>query len=301
MASSYTLKIDAAEAPQIRQFFLEHGFEFSDAPHAFWRAKGVGCVAVFYASGKLLLQGKEADVWRGLLGDETADARPFHRALQKQPKPAPTRWVGTDEAGKGDYFGPLVVAGVAIRRGDLDILQTLGVDDSKAIPDARIGQMEQGIKALCDTEVIFIGPAKYNALYAKFENLNRLMAWAHSKVIENLLERNADERPDWILVDRFANDKVMTRALGPLARETRFDQWPRAEEDPAVAAASVLARGAFLRGLASLSRKYGVQLRAGAGQPTLASARTFIDRHGKGELGQVAKLHFKTTDQVGGR
>lgn len=301
MASSYTLKINPSEAPEIRKFFSEHGFEFSDAPHAFWRAKGVGCVAVFYSSGKLLLQGKEADVWRGLLGDETPDARPFYRALQSHPKPVPARWVGTDEAGKGDYFGPLVIAGVAVRRADLEILQTLGVDDSKAVADARIGQMEDGIKALCDTEVIFIGPAKYNALYEKFANLNRLMAWGHAKVIENLLERNADDPPSWVLVDRFANEHVMNRALGPLARATRFDQWPRAESDPAVAAASVLARGAFLRGLSSLSRRYGLALRAGAGQPTLASARAFIERHGKGELRQVAKLHFKTTDQVGGR
>ena len=110
--ASFTIKLAPIEAPATRAFFAEHGFEFRDAPHAFWQARGPGCNATFYMSGKLLLQGKEADVYRGLLGDESPDARPYHQALKLQPKPAPAAWIGTDETGKGDYFGPLVVAGV---------------------------------------------------------------------------------------------------------------------------------------------------------------------------------------------
>jgi ribonuclease HIII len=300
MSGSHTIKIDIEQSPEIRRFFIEHGFEMGDAPHALWRAKGPGCNVTFYTSGKLLVQGKEADAWRGLLGDVTADARPYYRALARHPDPKPARWVGTDETGKGDYFGPLVIAGVSMTPENIEVLQALGVDDSKALSDSRVPEMEVGIRALCETEVLLIGPEKYNALYAKIGNLNRLMAWAHGRVIENLLERDAQPPPDWILVDRFVGDHVMKRALGPLAQSTRFDQWPKAESDPAVAAASILARGAFLRGLKSLSKRFGVELRPGAGAPTLSSGRKFLEIHGTESLGQVAKLHFATTQQIGG-
>ena len=299
MSASYTIKIKTELSPEIRQFFIGHGFEMGEAPHALWRAKGPGCNVTFYTSGKLLLQGKEADAWRGLLGDVTADARPYHAALARHPRPQPLRWIGTDETGKGDYFGPLVVAGVSMVRDNIEILQTLGVDDSKALSDSKVPELAEGIRAVCQTEVLLIGPEKYNALYERMGNLNRLMAWAHGRVIENLLERQVEPRPDWILVDRFASDHLMKRALGPLGQKTRFDQWPKAESDPAVAAASILARAAFLRGIKNLSKRFGVQLRPGAGGPTLASGRAFLQMHDASALRQVAKLHFATTQQIG--
>jgi ribonuclease HIII len=300
MAGSYTIKMSTSEAPLVHAFFTGHEFEFREQPHALWQARGPGCNATFYTSGKLLLQGKEADVWRGLLGDISADAQPYHQALQRHPKPPPALWAGTDEAGKGDYFGALVVAGVGLRRADLEILYTLGVDDSKAVPDGRIPEIEQGIRGVCMTEVLMIGPEKYNALYAKIGNLNRLLAWAHGKVIENLLARATDPAIEWVLIDRFASDHVIERSLGPLGRAARIDQWPKAESDPAVAAASVLARGAYLRSLKSLSKRFGVELRGGAGGPTLASGRQFVATHGAAALQQVGKLHFATTQQIGG-
>ncbi|MCA9538151.1 MAG: ribonuclease HIII [Myxococcales bacterium] len=300
MAHTYTLKLPGEEAPRLRLFFSDHGFEMGDAPHAFWRAAGPGCNATFYTSGKLLLQGKEADVWRGLLGDETVEARPYYRALKRHPNPPPACWAGSDEAGKGDYFGPLVVAGVAVKRADLEVLHTLGVDDSKALADSRLPEMVQAITALCDTEVFFIGPAKYNELHGRMGNINRMMAWAHGRVLEALIERGGETGPDWLLVDRFAPDAVMLQGLGPRGRATRFDQWPKAEEDPAVAAASVLARAAFLRGLASLSKRFGLNLPPGAGPQVLTAGRRFLEAHGRGMLGEVAKVHFDTTRQIGG-
>lgn len=297
MANSYTLKLPGDEAPRLKAFFLQHGFELRDAPHAFWQARGNGCNATFYQSGKLLIQGKEAEIYRGLLGDDTPDARPYFRALQKQPKPAPATWIGTDEAGKGDYFGPLVVAGVAVKKEDLEILFELGIDDSKALADHRLPAMVQGIEALCRTEVLFIGPAKYNALYARIGNLNKLLAWAHGKVIENLLTQGP---ADWILVDQFAKGPTLRRALGPLGLAANLTERTKAEEDPACGAASVLARAAYLRGLAALSKRFGVRLHPGAGPPTLAAGHAFIKTHGAAALNDVAKVHFATTKQIGG-
>lgn len=294
--SSFTLKLDPIEASALRAFFLEHDFDLVEAPHAFFQARGHDCNATFYTSGKLLLQGKEADVWRGLLGDRVPDARPYHRALAQHPKPLPPVWVGTDEAGKGDYFGPLVVAGVALRREHLEILHTLGVDDSKALADSKLPEMEQAILALGPTEVLVMSPSKYNELHTRMGNLNRLLAWAHGRVIETLLEKAPEA--DWVLVDRFADESVLRRGLGDRGRAVRFSARPKAEEDPAVAAASVLARCAFLRGIQALSRRAEVKLHPGAGPPTLASAREFVARHGKDALVHVAKVHFATTEQI---
>lgn len=293
---SFTLKMPASEEPTARAFFETNGFEFSDLQHAFWRAKGPGCIASFYRSGKLLMQGAEADMWRGLLSDDSDHAVPFHAALAKHPKPAPQVWVGTDEAGKGDYFGPLVIAGVALKRGDLELLQTLGVDDSKALHDRRIPEIARGIEATCEYEVLFLSPGKYNELYTRIGNLNRLMAWAHAKVITNLLERTD---ATYVLVDKFANEALVRRAVGDGIGRAYLDQRTKAEEDPAVAAASILARAAFLRGIKSLSRRFAVDLHLGAGAPTLASGRRFLEAHGRGPLREVAKLHFKTTEQIG--
>jgi ribonuclease HIII len=294
---TFTVKMPASEEPAVRRFFEENGFEFSDLQHAFWRAKGPGCIASFYRSGKLLMQGAESDMWRGLLSGDSAHAMPFHVALSKHPSPAPDLWVGTDEAGKGDYFGPLVVAGVALKRTDLELLQTIGVDDSKALNDDRIPEIARGIEAMCDYEVLFLSPGKYNELYTRIGNLNRLLAWAHGRVIANLLERND---ATYVLVDKFANEALVRRAVGDDIRGAYLDQRTKAEEDPAVAAASVLARGAFLRGLKSLSRRFSLHLHPGAGAPTLASGRAFLETHGRGPLREVAKLHFKTTQQIGG-
>ena len=105
MANSFTLKIPGAQQAEVRGFFADHGFEFREHNHAYFQARGPGCNATFYTSGKLLLQGKEAEVYRGLLGEVSNDARPYHAALSRHPQPAPGVWAGTDEAGKGDYFG----------------------------------------------------------------------------------------------------------------------------------------------------------------------------------------------------
>lgn len=297
-AHSFTLVLPATDEARLRRFFVERGFEAREVPHAFWQVRGPGCVATFYHSGKCLLQGPEADVWRGLLGDEAPDARPFHAGLQLHPRPAPSIWIGTDETGKGDYLGPLVVAGAVVRREDLETLAALGVADSKSLSDDRIGELVPGLSALLTHEVLVIMPPKYNALYAKFGNLNRLLAWAHGRVIENLLERAPAE---WVLVDKFMETDPFRRALGERGRAASLTLRTKAESDPAVAAASVLARAAFVRALAGLSRKFGVALRPGAGAPTLAAGRAFLEQHGPEALGEVAKLHFATTQQIGAR
>jgi ribonuclease HIII len=203
--------------------------------------------------------------------------------------------IGSDEAGKGDYSGPLVVAAAFADKVALERLPQVGVMDSKRLTDASLMKKEELVKQICpDFEVVLISPAKYNELYAKIGNLNRLLAWAHARALEDLLSR---VESDVILTDKFADESLLQRALMERGKQVRLVQEVRAESDPAVAAASILARAAFLRYLKTLSDRVGLELPKGATH-VIPMARQALAQGGMPLLGQVAKLHFKTTQQL---
>jgi ribonuclease HIII len=151
------------------------------------------------------------------------------------PPDAPGGWIGTDEAGKGDYFGPLVVAGVYVTDATTILLRQIGVRDSKTLSDKRIGGLSAEIRRTCPVEVVAISPQRYNQMYANIRNLNRLLAWAHARVIENLLQHIDCQR---VISDQFGDARFLQRALMEEGKRVRLVQRPRAEDDPAVAAAS---------------------------------------------------------------
>jgi ribonuclease HIII len=212
--------------------------------------------------------------------------------------PAAAGHVGTDESGKGDYFGPLVIAGFFCPDGQGEVLAELGVRDSKMLSDKRSLELAVSLRAGYVHSIVAVGPEKYNELYGKFRNLNKLLAWGHARAIENILEKVDVGRA---LTDQFGDERFVRQALLTKGRTIELEQRPRAESDPAVAAASILARAEFLRRLAALSREWGVELHKGAGPPVEAAAAAFLARHGAEALGRVAKLHFKTTARVLGR
>ena len=218
-------------------------------------------------------------------------SKPFHNW---------TAWVGTDEAGKGDYFGPLVAAGVYVNPEIREQLHELAVRDSKTISDSRIRKLAQEIRMRLGyyTSSVEVTPLRYNALYTSFaehgQNLNHLLAWLHAKVIQNLLNR-VDCR--YILVDRFANDEVLASQLRRVGLKVEVVQVPKAESDIAVAAASIIAREVFLRRLDQLSEQYRIKLPKGASH-VIEAGRQFVDLHGREALRHVAKMHFKTTTDI---
>lgn len=217
------------------------------------------------------------------------------RPFELTPPDAPGGWIGTDEAGKGDYFGPLVVAGVYATDATAILLRQIGVRDSKTLSDRRIAEMSIEIRNTCPVDVVAIGPERYNQLYAKIRNLNRLLAWGHARVIENLLDKVSCTRA---VSDQFGDEQYLQRALMEKGKRIQLVQRHRAENDLAVAAASIIARDEFVRRLRQLGEAVGVELAKGAGPPVLVSGRRFVAKHGPDALGKVAKLHFKTTQQV---
>ncbi|MEK7693377.1 MAG: ribonuclease HIII [Chloroflexota bacterium] len=205
-------------------------------------------------------------------------------------------WVGSDESGKGDYFGPLVVAAVALTQTNWRVLAELGVQDSKNLTDARASALAGQIRDAFPNEVITIMPPRYNELWAKFRNVNRLLAWAHARAIENVIEKAPDATA--AVADQFGDESLIRDALFKRGREVRLVQMPRAERDPAVAAASILARAEFLRRLDQRGRQAGVRLPKGASSQVDAVARAIVAQRGPDALHAIAKTHFKTTQRV---
>ncbi len=209
--------------------------------------------------------------------------------------PEPGR-IGSDESGKGDYFGPLVVAAFFLPEGQEGVLRELGVKDSKRTSDARCREIAAELKrGYPYHSVVAIGPEKYNELWAKLRNLNRLLAWGHARAIENVLER---VRAGKAVTDQFGDEKFVRNALLKKGREIELVQMPRAEEDAAVAAASILARAEFLARLSFLSREAGFELPKGASDQVEAAAVALVRERGPEVLDKVAKTHFKTTVRV---
>ena len=204
-------------------------------------------------------------------------------------------WIGIDESGKGDYFGPLVIAAVHVTPRIAEDLEALNVRDSKKISDGVIKRLEVDIKTLCHHSVIAIGPERYNELYSQIRNLNRLLAWGHAKALETLLEQVPCERA---VADQFGDERLILNALQEKGKKIQLEQRHKAEEDIAVAAASIVARAEFVRRLERLAAQWGVPLPKGASQAVKAAAKAVVKKHGQEGLAKVAKLHFKTTKAV---
>jgi ribonuclease HIII len=204
--------------------------------------------------------------------------------------------IGSDEVGKGDYFGPLVVAAVRADGATCDLFGAIGIAESKKISDGRAKSLaRQIIDAQVPHAVVAIGPEKYNELHSKMKNLNRLLAWAHARAIENLLEQ-ADA--ELVVIDQFAAPALIESTLFQKGKAIPVHQMPRAERDPVVAAASVIARAEFLRRLDLLSQKAGLTLPKGAGPPVDQVGARLLARGGPELLRTFAKYHFKNTKKA---
>ncbi len=209
--------------------------------------------------------------------------------------PAEKGHIGTDESGKGDYFGPLVIAGVYLPDEQEPVFREIGVRDSKRFSDNRVRELAEIIKRGYVHSIVSIGPERYNALYLNLRNLNRLLAWGHSRAIENIL----GEVPcRMAITDQFGDKAYVLNALMKKGQRLELIQRPKAEEDMAVAGASILARAEFLKRLYFLSQDIGLELPKGASPLVEEAAVTLVRRHGPEVLEKVAKTHFKITQRV---
>lgn len=278
---------------QLKLQLQEQGFTVEVRPYTHFFAQKPGISFTFYTSGKMVVQGKGSKEFiEFFLEPEVLKNTSYTQQnlfLDFQPH------IGSDEAGKGDFFGPLVVAAAFIDEKMLERLQHLKVRDSKNINDSVIRKTAKEIAQFVPYEVLAISPPRYNELYVQFQNLNSLLAWAHATAIEALYKKTDCQN---VLVDKFASEHVLENALLKKKCSLNLTQKTKGESDIAVATASILARAAFLHALDRLSERWGIMLPKGASQQVTKAGKQFIQQHGQGALDQVAKIHFSTYFEV---
>jgi ribonuclease HIII len=298
--NSYTHALTDEQATKLRELLRELGFEFSPKQYAlFFAQKNKLTVAVYEKGPKVLVQGKGAEEFvqfelePKIFGEAKLGYEEVYSPRMFEPH------FGIDESGKGDFFGPLVIAGVYVDRGIARAFLNAGVQDSKRIgSDARIRALAKIILGAANpiVDVVLIGPARYNELYEKFGNLNKLLGWGHARVIENLLAK----KPDCprALSDQFADARVIERSLMQQGRIIDIEQRTKAESDVAVAGASILAREAFVAWLDRQGKTLGLQLGRGVSAEVKATAEKLAAEKGPEILRQLAKVHFRTAHAI---
>jgi ribonuclease HIII len=298
--NSYTHPLSNEQAAKLRALLGELGFEFAPKPYTiFFAQKNKLSVAVYEKGPKILLQGKgveefvQFELEPKILGEAKLGYEEVHSPEMFDPH------FGVDESGKGDFFGPLVISGVYVDHGIARKLIDAGVQDSKRIgSDARIRALADEVRrnSMGLIETVSIGPAKYNELYKKFGNLNSLLGWGHARVIENLLAKKPDCPRS--LSDQFADTRVIERSLLHHGRKIDIQQRTKAESDIAVAAASILAREAFINWLDRKGKELGLRLQRGISPAVKETAKKLVEKSGPEALREVAKVHFRTAHEI---
>ncbi len=292
-SSSFVADLPKDRFKKLEEDLLSQGFVMEKIPHAHFLAKKDGMSVTLYLSGKLVVQGKKMDDFiRYYLEPEILQN--FNYSLPELALD-PTPRIGIDESGKGDIFGPLCVAGVYADEKGIKRLLELGIKDSKKLQDTQIDKLALLIKQEFAYDIIRISPEKYNELYETFHNLNHLLAWGHAKAIENLITKTGCTN---VLIDQFAHEHVVANALKKRSLTTTLTQRHKGESDPVVAAASILARNAFVTDLDRLSTQWNMTLPKGASSAVKNALSLFIQKHSRSPLNQVAKMHFKTINEV---
>jgi ribonuclease HIII len=290
---AFTTKIDLKLAPKLIEDLKNQGFEMNQPPYTVFSAKKRGVSCTLYESGTLMVQGKEMkEFMEFYLEPEILQTFQYshpeaHLNLEAR--------IGMDEAGKGDFFGPLCVAAIYADEEGIKKLSQMEVKDSKKISDEGILKLAKRLRAEFPYTVIRLFPKKYNELHTKFKNLNRLLAWAHAAALSDLSQKSGCKRA---LLDQFAEKHVMENMLKQKKLEVELEQKVRGEEDLVVAAASILARAGFLEGLKTLGEELGMELPKGASHIVKEVAKKLIAKWGREILDKAAKTHFKTAGEI---
>jgi ribonuclease HIII len=298
--TSYTAKLNDEQAGTLKSALESRHYKFREVPYARFAAENGKTNVVFYESGKLVVQGKGTQefVEFVLEPEVLQEARLGYETILNPELLLPR--LGVDESGKGDFFGPLCIAGVYINESVTNSWKDAGIKDSKNISsDKRIKDLAELITKTpgCVTSVVPIGNEAYNRLYQKMKSVNTMLAWGHARVIENLMAQRHRMNPPPVraISDQFAYSKdTVAKALMTLGREIELIQKHRAEEDLAVAAASILARNEFVTRLGAMEKQYGMEFPKGASTAVDAAAKEFISKHGADQLPKVSKMHFRT-------
>jgi ribonuclease HIII len=298
--NSHTIKLTSEQQKKLIAHLADPKYRKAEVPHTQIAVATENCRINLYQSGKCLIQGKGANDWITFVLEPeiTGEARLGYEDILDPQSVEPH--MGIDESGKGDFFGPLVIAAVYTDKATVETLREIGAKDSKRISSDRVAlQLASEIRKQLEGKftIVTIGPEAYNRMYASFKNVNRLLAWGHARAIENLLEKVPD--CPRALSDKFGPTHRIESALMKNGKKIQMDQRTKAESDPAVAAASIVARAAFLNGLRAIEKTYQIEtVPKGCSAKVKQIATELVAQRGPDILKKTCKCHFRTTDQV---
>lgn len=298
--TSYTFKLTEEQQNTLEQILTTGNYRPATVPYTRIAAKGEDVGINLYTSGKCLVQGKAAEDFVLFVIEPLVLKEAGHGYERELDPSATSPHAGIDESGKGDFFGPLIIACAYTDEALSEKMQEMGVKDSKNISsDKKAMALGMSLRRLLGRSryaIVPIGPAAYNRLYAKIKNVNRLLSWGHARSLENLLETFPG--CPRAVSDQFGSKQQVKKALMAKGRDVELEQRHRAESDIAVAAASILARDAFLRYLIKMQETYGITFPKGASARVVDAAESLVKARGPSVLLETSKCHFKTTDKV---
>ncbi|HIA39105.1 MAG TPA: ribonuclease HIII [Planctomycetes bacterium] len=293
MSKTWVYKLSTGEAADLREKLNQGNFEFRKLNHAQFQVRADGLTASMYNSGKLVVQGKNAEAWCvQYVGDKPAsETKPVPIEITPGNWPPSVDAIGSDEAGKGDSFGGLVVSAVGLTSETLDLVKQTTICDSKQMNDSLILQLAPWLKEHVSYKTVNLFPADYNAQWASHgDNVNNLLTDMHVDCIKGVAEQGQYKN---IVVDRFSPRLPVSKNLATSLPDIAVTEKPRAEEFLAVACASVLARAGFLEQIETLSEQLGLDVPLGSGRPVPPALHRYRDIHGNGKWQQAVKMHFK--------
>lgn len=290
--TTVVVAVTETQAKSLQNELIHAGYQLRDVDHAWFQAQGEGVTATCYRSGKLVLQGRGLDFWQErFLGE----VQPNPVTAEQKEMRLPAEYAGSDEAGKGDTFGPLVVCAVVVNRAQEDFLHKIGVADSKRLSDERARQLAPTIRDRLDCEERVLNPAEYNRGHrASGSNVNRLLTSLHCDVLQALVKKSKVRAA---VVDRFGSNLPVQRQFSTSHPQVKIHEVPKAERFLAVAAASVLARERFVHWFEQAAEHWAVDFALGSGAPAERSLQNFLRIHSAADLPQVAKVHFRNVQR----
>lgn len=292
-SSCFVTQIDLALSDKIKNDLVGFGFSISKPLHTVFSAKKKGVSVSLYQSGKLMVQGKEmGEFIEFYLEPEVLKSFTYSHPEEYADM---TPHMGSDEAGKGDFFGPLCIAAVYADREGISKLMKMGLRDTKKLSDKKTLDLAKKIKEHFAHHIVRVSPEKYNQLYIKFKNLNQMLAWGHSAAIDHLYQKCNCPK---VIIDQFASKALISPIILKKSKNLDLILRTKAEEDVVVAAAAILARATFLYALRDLGELCGQTLPKGASQKTKEVAISIAKEKGIDFLEKLCKKHFQTYDQV---
>ncbi len=271
-------------------------------------AKLPGCTITAYKSGKVLFQGKESGVEIAAWEAKGAGGAPKKSSAPKsEPQYRPPAnigslsIIGSDEVGTGDYFGPMTVVAAYVSADMAGKLKSLGVKDSKNLNDTQITEIARAIKSIVPHSLLILRNEKYNELQESGMTQGKMKALLHNQAINHLAEKIKPEVPDGVLIDQFAQPAVYFKHIkGKQQKITKNVYFSTKAEGVhlSVAAASIIARYAFIKEFEKLSEAAGMVLPKGAGSRVDEAAAVLMRKHGTKAMRKLAKVHFANTEKA---